>query len=88
MTFIEFSCNDTLYPNLCIRCLARYAKSTLNDPQHLSQYTLWVSLSRAIHTRGYLLKVTKQIKAKGVKNNKREYLAVQDCVNQIIDSVE
>ncbi|TKY63698.1 21 kDa protein [Spatholobus suberectus] len=86
MTYIESSCNGTLYPNLCIRCLARYAKSTINGPQHLAQYTLSMSLSRALHTRGYLLKVAKELK--GVKNNKREYLIVQDCVDQITDSVD
>ena len=88
MTYIESSCSGTLYPNLCIRCLAQYAKSTINGPQHLAQYALSVSLSRALHTREYLLKVVKEIKAKGVKNNKREYLIVQDCVNQISDSVD
>ncbi|KAL3038333.1 hypothetical protein AAZX31_01G126700 [Glycine max] len=88
MTYIESSCSSTLYSNLCIRCLAKYVKSTLNGPGHLAQYTLSMSLSRAIHTRGYLLKVVKEMKAKGVKNNKREYLIVQDCVNQITDSVK
>ncbi|KAG5042110.1 hypothetical protein JHK87_006025 [Glycine soja] len=86
ITYIESSCNSTLYPNLCIRCLSRYAKSTINGPQHLAQYALSVSLSRAVNTRGYLLKVAKELKV--LKNNKREYLIVQDCVNQITDSVE
>ncbi|RDX74271.1 Pectinesterase inhibitor 9, partial [Mucuna pruriens] len=86
MTYIESSCNGTLYPSLCIRCLARYAKSTINGPQHLAQYALSVSLSRALRTRGYLLKVAKELK--GIKNNKREYLNVQVCVDQITDSVE
>ncbi|XP_020219155.1 pectinesterase inhibitor 9 [Cajanus cajan] len=85
MTYIESSCNGTLYPNLCIRCLAQYVKSTVNSPQHLAQYALLASLSRAVHTRGYLLKVAKELKS--IKNNKREYLIVQDCVNQITDSV-
>ncbi|KAK7390144.1 hypothetical protein VNO78_25443 [Psophocarpus tetragonolobus] len=83
MTYIESSCNGTLYPNLCIRCLAKYAKSTINGPQHLAQYALSVSLSRAVHTRGYLLKVAKEL-----KGNKREYPIVKDCVNQITDSVD
>ncbi|XP_020221057.1 pectinesterase inhibitor 9 [Cajanus cajan] len=85
MTYIESSCNGTLYPNLCIRCLAQYVKSTINSPQHLAQYALSVSLSRALHTRVYLLKVAKELKA--IKNSKREYQIVQDCVNQITDSV-
>ncbi|XP_047174454.1 pectinesterase inhibitor 9-like [Vigna umbellata] len=86
MTYIESSCKGTLYPNLCIRCLSQYAKSHLNGPQHLAQYALSVSLSRALHTKGYLLQVAKELQA--IKRNKREYLTVQDCVNQITDSVE
>ncbi|KAL2337530.1 hypothetical protein Fmac_011976 [Flemingia macrophylla] len=86
MTYIESSCNGTHYPNLCIRCLAKYVKSTINGPQHLAQYALSASLSRALHTRGYLLKVAKELKSN--KNSKREYLVVQDCVNQITDSVD
>ncbi|KAL2337529.1 hypothetical protein Fmac_011975 [Flemingia macrophylla] len=84
MTYIESSCNGTLYPNLCVRCLAQYVKSTINGPQHLAQYALSASFSRALHTRGYLLKVIKELKS---SKNKREYLIVQDCVNQINDSV-
>ncbi|WVZ17017.1 hypothetical protein V8G54_009999 [Vigna mungo] len=86
MTYIESSCKGTLYPNLCIRCLSQYAKSPLNGPQHLAQHALSVSLSRALHTKGYLLKVAKELQA--MKSNKKEYLTVQDCVNQISDSVE
>ncbi|CAJ1949764.1 unnamed protein product [Sphenostylis stenocarpa] len=86
MTFIKSSCNGTLYPYLCIRCLAQYAKSPINGQQHLAQYALSVSLSRAVHTKGYLLKVAKELQA--IKSNKREYLTLQDCVNQITDSVD
>ncbi|KAL2337527.1 hypothetical protein Fmac_011973 [Flemingia macrophylla] len=88
MSYIESSCNGTLYRNLCIRCLAQYAKSTINSPQHLAQYALLEGLYRALNTRVYLLKVAKDLKTKADKNNKREYLIVQDCVNQITDSVE
>ncbi|XP_014516207.1 pectinesterase inhibitor 9-like [Vigna radiata var. radiata] len=86
MTYIESSCKGTLYPDLCIRCLSQYAKSPLNGPQHLAQYALSESLSRALRTKGYLLEVAKELQA--VKSNKKEYLTVQDCVNQISDSVE
>ncbi|XP_027337289.1 pectinesterase inhibitor 9-like [Abrus precatorius] len=86
MAYIKSSCNGTLYPKLCIRCLVQYAKSTINGPQHLAQFALSVSLSRALNTKGYLLKVAKELRA--TKNNKREYLIVQDCVYQIKDSVD
>jgi len=87
MTYIESSCNGTLYPDLCIRCLNKFSSSTINGPQHLAQVALSVSLSRALQTRGYLLNVAKEVKAID-HNNKRMYLTVQDCVNQINDSVD
>lgn len=89
MTYIESSCNGTLYRDLCIRCLARYVTNhtTIDGPQHLTHVALSVSLSRALHTRGYLLNVAKELKAMKKKNNK-EYQTVQDCVNQITDSVD
>ncbi|OIW00944.1 hypothetical protein TanjilG_10022 [Lupinus angustifolius] len=87
ISYIESSCNGTLYQDLCIRCLAKYVKnySTIDGPHHLAQVALSVSLSRALHTRGYLLKLVKELKT--IKN-KREYLAVNDCANQISDSVD
>ncbi|XP_004516616.1 pectinesterase inhibitor 9-like [Cicer arietinum] len=87
MTYIESSCHGTLYPNLCIRCLNKFSNSTINGPQHLAHIALSVSLSKALQTRGYLLKVTKELQTIN-HNNKRMYLTVQDCVNQINDSVD
>ncbi|KAE9610758.1 hypothetical protein Lal_00021219 [Lupinus albus] len=87
VSYIESSCNGTLYQDLCIRCLAKYVKhySTIDGPHHLAQVALSVSLSRALHTRGYLFKLAKELKT--IKN-KREYLTVKDCANQITDSVD
>ncbi|XP_061355901.1 pectinesterase inhibitor 9 [Gastrolobium bilobum] len=86
MTYVESSCNGTLYPDLCIRCLQKFVNnSTIDGPQHLAHVALSVSLSRALQTRWYLLKVAKELKE--IKN-KREYLTVEDCVNQITDSVD
>ncbi|CAL0324586.1 unnamed protein product [Lupinus luteus] len=87
VSYIESSCNGTLYKDLCIHCLAKYVKnySTIDGPHHLAHVTLSVSLSRALHTRGYLLKLAKELKT--VKN-KREYLTLKDCANQITDSVD
>jgi len=87
MTYIESSCNGTLYPDLCIRCLNKFSSSTINGPQHLASVALSVSLSRALQTRGYLLNVAKEVKAID-HNNKRMFLTLQDCVNQINDSVD
>ncbi|XP_058734624.1 pectinesterase inhibitor 9-like [Vicia villosa] len=87
ITYIKSSCNGTLYPNLCIRCLNKFSHSTINGPQHLAQLALSVSLSRAQQTRVYLLNVAKELTTIE-DNNKRMYLTVQDCVNQINDSVD
>ncbi|KAJ1413605.1 Pectinesterase inhibitor domain [Sesbania bispinosa] len=83
MTYIESSCNGTLYPDLCIRCLAKFSKSTIDGPQHLAHVALSVSLSRALHTKGYLLKVANELRAIN-----KEYPKVQDCANLITDSVD
>ncbi|XP_019463180.1 PREDICTED: 21 kDa protein-like [Lupinus angustifolius] len=87
VSYIESSCNGTLYQDLCIRCLAKYVNnySTIDGPHHLAQVALSVSLSRALHTRGYLMKLAKELKT--IKN-KRDYLTVKDCANQISDSVD
>ncbi|OIW00942.1 hypothetical protein TanjilG_10020 [Lupinus angustifolius] len=87
LSYIESSCNGTLCRDLCIRCLAKYVKnySTIDGPHHLAQVALSVSLSRALHTRGYLMKLAKELKT--IKN-KRDYLTVKDCANQISDSVD
>ncbi|XP_058732821.1 pectinesterase inhibitor 9-like [Vicia villosa] len=87
ITYIKSSCNGTLYPNLCIRCLNKFSHSTINGPQHLAQLALSVSLSKAQQTRVYLLNVAKELTTIE-DNNKRMYLTVQDCVNQINDSVD
>ncbi|KAK7260194.1 hypothetical protein RIF29_26032 [Crotalaria pallida] len=87
MSYLESSCNGTLYQDLCIRCLARYVTnySTIDGPNHLAHVALSVSLSRALNTRGYLLKVAKELKT--IKKDKK-YQTVQDCANQISDSVD
>ncbi|KAK7260196.1 hypothetical protein RIF29_26037 [Crotalaria pallida] len=87
MSYIESSCSGTLYQDLCIRCLAKYVTnySTMDGPNHLAHVALSVSLSRALNTRDYLLKVAKELKT--IKKDKK-YQTVQDCANQISDSVD
>ncbi|KAK7339386.1 hypothetical protein VNO77_20049 [Canavalia gladiata] len=85
MAYIKSSCQGTRFPDLCMRCLARFSNSNIDGPQHLAHVALSVSLSRALQTRGYLLKVSKELE--GLKSD-RVYLIVQDCVSQMNDSVE
>ncbi|XP_057455392.1 pectinesterase inhibitor 9-like [Lotus japonicus] len=87
-TDIESSCEGTLYPEICIRYLSKFGtnpNSTTGGPQRLAHIALSVSLARAVHTRGYLLEMAKELKE---IENKKVYLTVQDCVNQINDSVD
>nr|KYP38998.1 21 kDa protein [Cajanus cajan]KYP38999.1 21 kDa protein [Cajanus cajan] len=85
MAYIKSSCQGTRYPDLCIRCLARFAKFTIDGPQDLAHVALSVSLSRALKTRSYLLKVAKELEE--FKGN-RVFLIVQDCSMQMSDSVD
>ncbi|XP_028802715.1 pectinesterase inhibitor 9-like [Neltuma alba] len=88
IAYIKASCQTTMYPNLCLRCLYKFANSNIQSPQHLTHVALSVSLSRALHTRDYLLRVAKQFKAIKNSNNSRDYVVLQDCLKQIDDSVD
>lgn len=83
--YIEASCRTTLYPDLCVHCLSMYIKPnmTVQSPQQLAQYALSMSLYRARYARAYVLKVAGELK----KLRAREYQVVQDCLEQINDSV-
>ncbi|XP_027353286.1 pectinesterase inhibitor 9-like [Abrus precatorius] len=86
MGYIESSCNSTRYPDLCIRCLARFANYNIdNGPKDLVHVALSVSLTRALQTRGYLLKVTKELEEFNIG---KVYLTIQDCLTLINDSVD
>ncbi|CAJ2669821.1 unnamed protein product [Trifolium pratense] len=90
MAYIESSCQGTRYPDLCMRSLASFAKySNVVGPDHLAHIALSVSLVKALQTRGYLLKVVKEIEEinKGSEPG-LAYLTMQDCEKQISDSVD
>ncbi|MBA0769264.1 hypothetical protein Gotri_018013 [Gossypium trilobum] len=80
---IEVSCQTTLYPALCIKCLARYANSNVRNEQQLAQVALTVSLYKARSTRSYMLKVAKELESIKAK----ECPALRDCLQQIDDSI-
>ncbi|XP_004514204.1 pectinesterase inhibitor 9-like [Cicer arietinum] len=89
VAYIESSCQETRYPDLCIRSLSTFAKySTIDGPDHLAHIALSVSLTKALQTRGYLLKVVKQLEDEINNPSGHVYLTIQDCVQQINDSVD
>ncbi|KAJ8764198.1 hypothetical protein K2173_005378 [Erythroxylum novogranatense] len=81
--FIQASCKVTLYPDLCVRCLSRYAEAIKRNDQHLALTALSVSLARAKSAANFVSKLTK---ARGIKP--REYQAVKDCIENMGDSID
>ncbi|MED6172837.1 hypothetical protein PIB30_053634 [Stylosanthes scabra] len=101
LSYIESSCNGTLYRELCIRSLSKFAsRNDIEGPQHLAHVALSISLVRAIQTKNYLVGVSKELNAMNNINNdninnsnidkkkRRQYQTIQDCVNQLSDSVD
>lgn len=85
LAYIETACQTTRYPALCVHCLSTYIKPnmTIQSPQQLAQVALSASLYRALYARAYVLKVVREL-----KTLKRENQVVQDCLEQINDSVD
>lgn len=85
--YIKDSCRITRYPSLCLQCLSSYGNSTtIQSPEQLAQVALSVSLYRAQYTRGYMLKVAKELESSKAKGY--YYQAVKDCLAEINDSVD
>ncbi|KAF7825375.1 Pectinesterase inhibitor 9 [Senna tora] len=89
MAYIRASCKTTLYSNLCIQSLSKFGHYSplQQNPQQLPQIALSVSHSRALQTRAYLLGLSIQLNNTIMKKNDL-YLDVQNCLNQINDSVD
>ncbi|OIT07266.1 PREDICTED: 21 kDa protein-like [Nicotiana attenuata] len=81
--FIELQCRRTRYPDLCERSLANHVNPTSQDPQEIAQVALKVSIVKAVYTKIYLRKVSNELK----QNKAKEYQAVEDCLDQMSDSV-
>ncbi|KAK6935238.1 Pectinesterase inhibitor domain [Dillenia turbinata] len=82
MDFIRASCAGTRYQPLCIQSLTPYANTIGQDQRLLAKAALSVSLTQAQSCSAF---VSNLARSKGL--NSRAYLAVQDCVNQVGDSV-
>lgn len=86
-SYIESSCKKTRFRSLCIHCLSSYAKSkanlTIESPQQLAKIALSVSLYRATQTKIYMRKVARELR----RIKAKEYRVVQDCLDEINDSV-
>ncbi|CAN4125850.1 unnamed protein product [Withania somnifera] len=81
--FVELQCKRTRYPELCANSLAAHVNPSSQDPQEIAQAALKVSIIKAVYTKNYLKIVSKELKQKKAK----EYQAVNDCLEQMSDSV-
>ncbi|KAI9108215.1 hypothetical protein K1719_020698 [Acacia pycnantha] len=88
IAYVKASCKTTLYPDLCLRYLYKFANSSSQSPEQLTHVALSVSLSRTLQTRDYLQQVAKQFEALKNSNIPRDYFVLQDCLKQIGDSVD
>lgn len=83
---VHSSCAHANYPTLCVRTLSAY-KGPAKTPRDLAQASVKVTLSRASRVSAYLTQVSSTV-SKGKSTNKRERAALDDCVEQISDSVD
>ncbi|XP_027360373.1 21 kDa protein-like [Abrus precatorius] len=81
--FIKSSCRSTRYPVLCVQSLLGYATLIRRSDRQLAMTALSVSISK---TRSSASFVRKMSKGRGMKH--RQYIAVQDCIENIADSVD
>ncbi|CAH2048064.1 unnamed protein product [Thlaspi arvense] len=83
--FIESSCQTTRYPSLCVHTLSAYATMIRhNNDQDLAQTALTISLARARSVAIFVAKLTKE----SPSFKRREYLAIQDCIEVLGNSVD
>ncbi|KAK9071756.1 hypothetical protein SSX86_008185 [Deinandra increscens subsp. villosa] len=80
--FIKSSCQTTLHPSLCVRCLSSYAGSIHGSDHNLAKAAVTVSLNDA---RSAAALVSKLARVSGLKP--REYQAVKDCISILTNSV-
>ncbi|XP_010546069.1 PREDICTED: 21 kDa protein-like [Tarenaya hassleriana] len=81
--FVKATCRTTTYPTECVRSLSLYADAIQASPQRLAHTALAVSLNRALSTKIFVSRFTR---FKGL--TKREYRAIEDCVEEISDTVD
>ncbi|XP_042479456.1 pectinesterase inhibitor 3 [Macadamia integrifolia] len=82
---VRTSCIHASYPDLCLRTLSTYGGKP-KTPNDLAQAAVNVSLSRARKVSKYLSQVGTSLG--GGVSNKRQRVAVSDCVEQLSDSVD
>lgn len=85
LNFIRSSCGATQYPSLCFSSLSAYASTIQRSPVQLAQAALSVSLTGARTTAAT---ITKLLKGSGAAVGAREAEAMNDCLENMGNSVE
>ncbi|KAF9617169.1 hypothetical protein IFM89_034320 [Coptis chinensis] len=81
--FIQTSCNETTYPQLCVKSLSSYSNKIKANPQKLAYTALSLSLKSAKNTSSVVSKLSQQ---SNLKRNERA--AIKDCVENISESID
>ncbi|XP_057762401.1 pectinesterase inhibitor 9-like [Arachis stenosperma] len=81
--FIKSSCRATRYPAVCVECLMSYAGVIGQSKRQLALAALSVSISRTRSCSSFVKKMAKEMKMKP-----RELGAVQDCIENMGDSID
>lgn len=81
--FIKTSCSSTKYPKLCYTSLVGHASLIRTSPKLLAHTALNVTLATTKSTSAVMLKMSKD---SGM--NPREVDAMQDCLEELSDSVD
>ncbi|KAL4565615.1 hypothetical protein LXL04_029717 [Taraxacum kok-saghyz] len=80
-TFIQKSCSQTLYPQLCNMYLSRFSSRIKTSPRLLAQTALAATLSSTRTTSKNLTTYSRTHKL-----TKRELAAMKDCLEELSDS--
>ncbi|XWS38514.1 hypothetical protein CRYUN_Cryun19dG0137800 [Craigia yunnanensis] len=81
--FIKTSCGASTYPDLCFRTFSSYASEIQASPERLASKSLSLTLNTTCSASKILSELSK---SQGL--NPREAAALQDCVEEIGDSVD
>ncbi|KAG6496788.1 pectinesterase inhibitor 9-like [Zingiber officinale] len=84
--FVRSSCGATRYPDLCFRSLASYAPAVRHSERQLARAALSVSADRARSASAYVAREAAAASSAG--RSSREAGAVQDCLDNMADSVD
>uniref|UniRef100_A0A1D1YSC6 Pectinesterase inhibitor domain-containing protein n=1 Tax=Anthurium amnicola TaxID=1678845 RepID=A0A1D1YSC6_9ARAE len=88
LDFIRVSCRSTRYPALCESSLSGYASTVHRSPRQLAHAALAVTLARARSASAFVGRLGGGGGGERAARRSREAGAVQDCIENVGDSVD